>query len=728
MTHTTSLVVALSVLLAVSATAADAPASAGQPEENATSVVSGTVIESAAKTEKAKVPLAQDAAAFVDLRKGFTPEGVLSLEVKWQELIPPVGSERPKIWLIGTVHIADLAFYQDVQQRLDEVDLVLYELVQDAEQLPPLPKSGGLQTPRLWAQALGLALQNTSINYDRPHFRNSDFSATEFAKELGLRFSRKPRRTTASRSTAQPKVDGGQSPREKGSRDRSSGDGPPADSGKKDRLSLSYSGLSLAEESAKQYSFLDALSDDPGYVAKLEQTLAPAERSALVRAALRTRVIHMMAGSIKPRKRISELDAKGMTKPLEGTQVFPGIEQRFTDVILHKRNEHLVQDLKNVIKTTGPTATIAVCYGTAHTQGIAAKLQQDLGYSLGTHTWKTVFSVDSPSNDGMASLKPHTMYLLGKSRAVGRLSPKDMQEAVFWWRKAAEKGHIEAQYTLGLVLSHESENSQTSLSTERSIDVNSKEGRRWLLAAAEQGKADAAYVLGGLYEEGLGIAQDQARAVEWYRKAAALDYPEALFKLALMHEAGDGVRRDLSTAITLWEKAANLGHVTSLAILGRSYLLGQRGFPQDTARGLKWCKKAADDGVVEVQAFLGRAYLKGEDNVPQDVRLGIVLLEKAANNGNAVSCMLLGMVYEGSRNGFGVEPNLEKAHAWFRRGAETGDKDAQFTYAMVLANLPLSDKPNFKEAFTWAKRAAAKEHAEAKRLCDALQREMDKQD
>jgi len=512
--HTASLVVALFALLAVSATAADAPASAGQPKENATSVVSGLVIESAAKTEKAKVPLARDAATYVDLRKGFTPEGVLSLEVKWQELIPPVGSGRPKIWLIGAVHIADLAFYQDVQQRLDEVDLVLYELVQDAEQIPPLPKSGGLQTPRLWAQALGLALQNRSINYDRPHFRNSDFSAEEFAKELGLRFSRKPRQTPVSRSTTQPKVDGWQSPREKGSRYRSLGDGPPADSGKKDRLSLAYSGSSIVEESANRHSLLNYLSDDPSYVAKLEQTLAPAEREPLVRAALRTRAIHIMAGSIKPRKRISELDAQ---------------EQRFTDVILHKRNEHLVQDLKNVIKTTGPTATIAVCYGSAHTQGIAAKLQQDLGYSLGTHTWKTVFSVDSPSNDGMASLKPHGMYLLGKSRAVGRLSPKDMQEAVFWWRKAAEQGHTKAQYMLGLVLLRESE--------------NSKEGRRWLLAAAE-----------------------------------------------------------------------------------------------------------------------------------------------------------------------------------------AGDKDAQFTYSMFLANLPLSDDPNLTEAFTWAKRAAAQEHAEAKRLRDALQREMDKQD
>ena len=514
MKHTSSLVVALFALLAVSATAADAPASAAQPEENATSVVSGTVIESSAKIGKAKAALARDAGEYVHLRKGYTAAGVLSLDVKWQELIPPVGSERPKIWLIGAAHIADSAFYQEVQKRLDEVDLVLYELVQDAEQIPPLPKSGGLQTPRLWAQALGLALQKRSINYDRPHFRNSDFSVREFAKELGLRFSSKPRRTTVSRSTAQPKVDGWQSPIQRGTRYRSSGDDPPADSGKKDRLSLEYSRLSLAEESAKQYSLLDVLSDDPGYVAKLEQTLAPAERGPLVRAALRTRVIHIMADPNKQRKRIPELDAQ---------------DQRVMDVIIHKRNEHLVQDLKNVIKTTGPTATIAVCYGSGHTQGIAAKLQQDLGYSLGTHTWKTVFSVDSPSNDGMASLKPHGMYLLGKSRAVGRLSPKDMQEAVFWWRKAAEQGHTKAQYMLGLVLLRESE--------------NSKEGRGWLLAAAE-----------------------------------------------------------------------------------------------------------------------------------------------------------------------------------------AGDKDAQFTYAMVLAKLPLSDEPNLTEAFTWAKRAAAQEHAEAKRLRDALQRKMGKQD
>jgi TPR repeat protein len=38
---------------------------------------------------------------------------------------------------------------------------------------------------------------------------------------------------------------------------------------------------------------------------------------------------------------------------------------------------------------------------------------------------------------------------------------------------------------------------------------------------AEQGKCEAQFEIGEYYEKGSGVTQDFARAVEWYRKAAA---------------------------------------------------------------------------------------------------------------------------------------------------------------------------------------------------------------
>jgi len=49
----------------------------------------------------------------------------------------------------------------------------------------------------------------------------------------------------------------------------------------------------------------------------------------------------------------------------------------------------------------------------------------------------------------------------------------------------------------------------------------------WFRKAAEQGDAGAQFNLGNMYDQGKGVAQDYAQAVEWYRKAAKQGYADA---------------------------------------------------------------------------------------------------------------------------------------------------------------------------------------------------------
>ena len=42
----------------------------------------------------------------------------------------------------------------------------------------------------------------------------------------------------------------------------------------------------------------------------------------------------------------------------------------------------------------------------------------------------------------------------------------------------------------------------------------------WYRKSAEQGNADAQNNLGCMYQNGLGVEQDDAKAMEWYQKAA----------------------------------------------------------------------------------------------------------------------------------------------------------------------------------------------------------------
>ena len=66
---------------------------------------------------------------------------------------------------------------------------------------------------------------------------------------------------------------------------------------------------------------------------------------------------------------------------------------------------------------------------------------------------------------------------------------------------------------------------------------------RELRLLAKQGHATAQYNLGVFYAKGLGVAQDDAEAVKWYRKAAEQGVADAQYNLGLMYHAGESVPR-----------------------------------------------------------------------------------------------------------------------------------------------------------------------------------------
>lgn len=96
-----------------------------------------------------------------------------------------------------------------------------------------------------------------------------------------------------------------------------------------------------------------------------------------------------------------------------------------------------------------------------------------------------------------------------------------------------------------------------------------------LQQAAQAGNAGAQNTLGFMYDQGMGVAEDDAEAVRWYRKAAEQGHADAQFNLAVMYENGEGVPQDIAEAIRLYRMAAEQGHVKALARLGG-------GIPQPT--------------------------------------------------------------------------------------------------------------------------------------------------
>ncbi len=88
--------------------------------------------------------------------------------------------------------------------------------------------------------------------------------------------------------------------------------------------------------------------------------------------------------------------------------------------------------------------------------------------------------------------------------------PQDYEQAVQWYRAAAEQGLAPAQNSLA-----------ATYRDGEGVAQDYEKAVRWFRAAAEQGLAIATYNLSGMYANGLGVPQDNAEAYAWLITAEA---------------------------------------------------------------------------------------------------------------------------------------------------------------------------------------------------------------
>ena len=78
-------------------------------------------------------------------------------------------------------------------------------------------------------------------------------------------------------------------------------------------------------------------------------------------------------------------------------------------------------------------------------------------------------------------------------------------------------------------------------------------------ALADQGDVDAQFKLGVIYDIGLGVPENDAEAVKWYRKAAEQGHANAQSNLGFMYANGDGVPENFVHAYVWWSMAKTQG-------------------------------------------------------------------------------------------------------------------------------------------------------------------------
>ncbi len=111
---------------------------------------------------------------------------------------------------------------------------------------------------------------------------------------------------------------------------------------------------------------------------------------------------------------------------------------------------------------------------------------------------------------------------------------------------------------------------------------------------AQDGNPNYQYLLGRAYQGGdVGVQQDYAEAVRWYRKAAIQGNGMAQMALGMMYFEGQGVTRSYETAFTWLKPAAEQGEPLAQVSLGTMYEAGDV-VPRDFIQAYMWFSLAAD--------------------------------------------------------------------------------------------------------------------------------------
>lgn len=169
-----------------------------------------------------------------------------------------------------------------------------------------------------------------------------------------------------------------------------------------------------------------------------------------------------------------------------------------------------------------------------------------------------------------------------------------MGNAFEYFKKAAEQGHVDAQYQLAKMYQDgkveiELPKSRKDIddhaaAAARSESVREKYATKWYGKAAKQGHAEAQYELamqyltgkvGGPSKEGLGATEADVSveksnfeiAVQWLTLSAEQNIDAAMYKLGEIYDIGNNLPQDIAKARELYSKAAAKGNRDAIVAL-----------------------------------------------------------------------------------------------------------------------------------------------------------------
>ena len=139
-------------------------------------------------------------------------------------------------------------------------------------------------------------------------------------------------------------------------------------------------------------------------------------------------------------------------------------------------------------------------------------------------------------------------YNLGDCYRQGRGVAKDLSVAIRWYSAAADDGIDDALEALG----HAYYSRETKNGYQNAL--------YWYKRAAEKGNAGCMNRVGVMYNDGVGVAQDYDEAMRWYKRAAELGNAMAMRNIGTLYRYGSGVSRNFAIAVDWLKKSLAAGN------------------------------------------------------------------------------------------------------------------------------------------------------------------------
>lgn len=201
------------------------------------------------------------------------------------------------------------------------------------------------------------------------------------------------------------------------------------------------------------------------------------------------------------------------------------------------------------------------------------------------------------------------------------------------------------------------------------------------LPRADAGDPAAQTLIAEIYWNGLGVARDRKKAVEWYRFAADAGNPQAQFFLGNLLLSGDEVEKDKAAGEELMKKAAKKGHARANFNLAQ-ILTARRPTWAGFKRALPLYEKAAEAGIADAQYAMANIHAEAQGVPYNDDKIARKWLARSARNGLEAAQVELGVWMA---NGRGGPKDEDGAGRWFAQAAAKGNVLAQNRLARMNA-------------------------------------------